>query len=458
MLAWKGAVVANQRWIALAKADRKLAPMLAEWQELTKRLVQGAGRPEVTDSRDAVSRGSGLMERREQLEVNLKQSLTSRDKVALEHRRSKDLMTILPPQVAVVDFLEYAYMTPARGLGKGTKEQRFAAFVLRHGLPVQRINLGPAADIERAIAEWRVAVGADAVPPGALAKKEENSCAAELRRLLWVPLARALEGCSAILVSPDGALAGFPLGALPGEQKQYLIEERRIALVPVPRVLPELWATGAHATSHGSLLLVTTGEVAKPSLSEAVTVLDTVERGFRAAHPDAAVERLVGHGATGSEFLRHAPSSRILFLMVHGFYDQPVDIRTVTPPPTVGTALHRPRFFPTATRDESVLPVELWSGIELAGRRLTAAEVGQMDLSGTDLVARGRARRPWGCPSRARVCWACSRHFTPPAPAPWCPACGRYPRTQQRPSWNGSSTTWNREWLWQTPYRKHSSI
>ena len=47
-----------------------------------------------------------------------------------------------------------------------------------------------------------------------------------------------MAGIKTVLVSPDGALGQVPLAALPGkEPNTYLIEERSIAVVPVPRML-----------------------------------------------------------------------------------------------------------------------------------------------------------------------------------------------------------------------------
>ena len=46
-----------------------------------------------------------------------------------------------------------------------------------------------------------------------------------------------------VLISPDGATARFPWPALPGKEPgSYLIEQVAIAVVPVPRLLPELLA------------------------------------------------------------------------------------------------------------------------------------------------------------------------------------------------------------------------
>ena len=58
-----------------------------------------------------------------------------------------------------------------------------------------------------------------------------------------------------VLISPEGAIAKLPWGALPGSAKDaYLIEERAIAVVPVPRLLPERITSNSKMAT--SLLIV----------------------------------------------------------------------------------------------------------------------------------------------------------------------------------------------------------
>src|SRR5262249_45341218 len=81
--------------------------------------------------------------------------------------------------------------------------------------------------------------------------------AAELRRLVWQPLEKHLDGVKIVLVAPDGPLARVPLPALPGSKPgTYLLEERPLAVVPIPQLRPELLAERPQATQAPSLLLV----------------------------------------------------------------------------------------------------------------------------------------------------------------------------------------------------------
>jgi len=106
------------------------------------------------------------------------------------------------------------------------------------------------AEVDQLIDEWRRGYGAVAA--------DGTSPAAELRRLLWEPLAPKLEGVQTVLISPEGQTAMLPWGALPGsEPGTYLLHETAIAMVPVPRMLPELLAdTGSTDDQHRQMLLV----------------------------------------------------------------------------------------------------------------------------------------------------------------------------------------------------------
>ena len=82
-----------------------------------------------------------------------------------------------------------------------------------------------------------------------------------LRRLIWHPLEEYVEDSGLLLVVPDGPLVWFPLGALPGKEPgTYLLEERQIALVPVPNLLPAILSApednSDKDTVDGAILLV----------------------------------------------------------------------------------------------------------------------------------------------------------------------------------------------------------
>ena len=136
-------------------------------------------------------------------------------------------------------------------------ERHVVAFLVRPDRPIERLDLGPDAPIATAVDRWRATYVADRPALGT----GRADPAVELRRLVWQPLERRLDGVRAVLVSPDGSLACFPLATLPGKRPgTYLIEELSIALIPVPQLLPQLLSRGREPlTASGpspSLLLM----------------------------------------------------------------------------------------------------------------------------------------------------------------------------------------------------------
>src|SRR5204863_144023 len=78
---------------------------------------------------------------------------------------------------------------------------RYAAFVLRKGRPVRRVELGDGAALERNMTEWRQDIG----------KGAASDAVARLRRGLWEPIAQVLgDGVDTVYVCPDGGRAALP--------------------------------------------------------------------------------------------------------------------------------------------------------------------------------------------------------------------------------------------------------
>jgi CHAT domain-containing protein len=200
-----------------------------------------------------------LTQAREDLEARLAQRLPAlKRQRELERLAPADLVRLLPPGSAVVELFRY------RRQGQpGTADAwHYTAFMLQHGRPVERIELGTAGPPEQALRRWRQALQAG---------EEGSAAAAEVRRLLWVPLARKLAaGTGPVYVCPDGALAGLPWAALPltplppgergrGEGGTVLLEEHAVAVLPHVPLLLEQLAPGADGARAGGVLLAVGG-------------------------------------------------------------------------------------------------------------------------------------------------------------------------------------------------------
>ena len=254
VLTWKGATLVRQRGMRLAADDPAAKELLTQLQRTATQLASLSRSVPRKDTEQAAWRTklSELSHQKELLEAQL-----SAKSAAFRHVTQEitldDLLAKLPRDAILVDYLEFNRSTPPQGKGDKTIfERQLVAFVVRHAEKpddqVVMIPLGAAAPVSASIDAWRTAFGMD--PAGAAAGKT-------LRIAVWQPLAELLEGAQTILVSTDGVLGRLSLGALPGRAPgTYLIEDYRLAMIPVPQLLPTLInATGKRELAKELLLL-----------------------------------------------------------------------------------------------------------------------------------------------------------------------------------------------------------
>jgi CHAT domain-containing protein/tetratricopeptide (TPR) repeat protein len=398
VLALKGAVFARQQQARLAAGENSDVRALVEsLQGVSRELTSLAlNTPPPEAQARQRQRLEILTRQKEALEVQLAgQSESFRRQ--LQRLTSAELSGQLPADVALVDFL--AYLHADDGIWQGS---RLAAFVLRRDQRPVRLDLGPMHAVEKAISTWREAVQRGQPDPSA--------AGLALRKLLWQPLTRHLEGVNLVLISPDETLARFPFPALPGKKPDtFLLEEVGLASVPVPRLLPELLRRKADGRNAAPSLLVV-GEVnfdgngrssGKDERIRAVprdalrgwkplpgtrVEIEAIQKRFLARHAGARVTDLRKDAATRSAIRRAASKHTHVHLATHGFFA----------PPALKSVLERPErtdcvdFF--GKGGVSGWHPGLLSGIVLAGANLeakagqdegilTALEVAETDLS-----------------------------------------------------------------------------
>ncbi len=288
VLAWKGAVLARQQAIRvkyrlLQRAGQTEATKLYADLEQKSRELANLGLapfdPKRADERR--QRLEKLSEEIDQLEQALaKESAEFRAALDQRERTAEHLRKALPADAVLVDLLEYYHFSPPEQEGQpGKWERRLAGFLVRPGKPVEWINLKRVGPIAAAIDVWREGVAHERTT----AEKREaaRQAAHKLRELVWEPLEAKIGEAKIVLISPDGATARFPWAALPGKKPgTYLIEERAIAMVPVPQLLPEL-SKPAEASGLGPALLVV-GDVdfgAAPGVAKETTESKAAPRG-----------------------------------------------------------------------------------------------------------------------------------------------------------------------------------
>ncbi len=346
-LAWKGAVFERQRQAKLfarlednPEARDAARSLLA----VTRRLaaLAGEGRPDA-------ERAGALLREKEGLEGRLS-ALSAEFRAGRAGPSSLALRESLPEGAVLVDYLGYKGQDPARRWREGGIGPRMTAWVVRRGRPVARVDLGPAADIERAARRWRSEIEA-----GRPAAAE----AAAVRRLAWEPLARHVEGAGTALISADGTLSRVPFAALPGSrQGSVLLEEVAVVSVPVPRLLaspPALSSAGQSLLAVGGVSFGDAGPWA--ALPGSGAEADAVSQRFRAVFGGKPTS-LAGAAATREAVRDGLPRHRTAHLATHGFF-------------TAGAGVHP----------------GLLSGLVLSGGGLlTALEVAEMDLAAVDLA------------------------------------------------------------------------
>ena len=266
----------------------------------------------------------------------------------------------IPPDVVLIDFIEYSpvdiSLTPADdNLDSSTQ---LVAFVISHrssaGDPsVKMLDLGSMKPVEDAIGTWRRAVQSNRSDRRSrqFNYQRMGEAGKRLRQLIWQPLESHLQGAKTIIVSPDGALGRFPMVALPGKDPgSYLVEEYPIALIPVPRLLPDMLQTSPEKMSRNQrgLLIGGIDYGTKRQISDGARkqVVGSERKQLNFPYLPATkseiemIARLMpgsttlsGLGASEQAFFNRVADYNLLHIATHGFFR--------SPDPQISRALHR---------------------------------------------------------------------------------------------------------------------
>ena len=389
ILRWQGAVTARQTFARAGRSvDLAAAVLLAALTDVSRRYATLVNNPPPPEQKvDVPARLKELSAARDDLETKLAATSAGFDKyVKNRGLTTADLRTALPPDAVLVNYIEYG--------------KKLAAFVVRKD-GITRVELGDAAP---------VAAAADALRATLTRRPIADGPAATLRKLVWEPLAKSIGGASTVLVCPDGPLCRVPFAALPGtDPAKYLIEELAVAVVPVPRLLPDLLV---FRPADGQPALLVVGDVAfdaAPTLVASNTTgdswkrvraggprawdrlpgtaaeLDALATAFRAAAPAGRVTALRADAATEAAVRDQLAGSRFVHLATHGYF---------APPAPAAPRKDGPLALDGPPRPAGPNP-GLLCGVVLAGANkpkgeddgvLTALEVGDLDLSGVELA------------------------------------------------------------------------
>ena len=228
---------------SLADNDPKANVLIGRLQAVRSRLATLTLRPDAAFFLLGDSHGTleELTTEKEQIERDLAEGCEPfrRQRERLRSRFT-DLARRLPDGVAVVDFVRYYDWSDPKAAAPGSGPiPRFTAFVLRRdavapGYRLARLELGPAAPIDRDVTAWRAWLQAGVRGAGRGFKFRHDGASGEvdpaearkrLREAVWVPLIPHLTDTSTVVVVPDGSLTRLPWSALPGDAPGRLLVE-----------------------------------------------------------------------------------------------------------------------------------------------------------------------------------------------------------------------------------------
>jgi CHAT domain-containing protein/tetratricopeptide (TPR) repeat protein len=442
VLKCKGAVTAEQFLIRLQRRKSGVAKLFDELQATSTRLSALDGElSELSSSNaDRKDRGKRLQEIQQEMHQlnarseSLQQQLVAKNSGFRQAKESAqlrpaDIQKVLPPKSALVDFIEYWHSLRTSPSGKKrSSERRLMAFVIRPEQPIQMIELGSAKEVADKINAWNREVVGSRGSEGAAFREA-------LGKLVWKPLESFLNDVDTVVISPDGSLCQFPFAVLPGTKPgSYLLEERRLAVIPVPRLLPQLLASSYAAANEavsaapliignvdyesdpGTILLAQNdardrnrsrepgsnragGRLEFKYLPGTKEEMEAIDQLYRRNFPGLDAHVLAGVEATEQAFRDKAPRHRWVHLATHGYF---------LPPSATDRAKPVENLLGAQQEMRSSHP-GLWSGIALAGAngrvdaasnagstmdgkpprddgKLTALEVEGLDLMNVDLI------------------------------------------------------------------------
>jgi len=325
--------------------DSLLAKISKASRELTRRSNSGVEQPELLDA----------LRRKETAQRQLQARLTNLAKKAGAAPRTKGraVASSLSDDQAAIGYWRYdKWESDAERQTVGLTPS-YLAYVLRHDGSLNRVELGPAAEVEAAAVAWRSAlapVGGRGIEtartPGPV-----NSAGVRLRELVIDPLRFHLDGATTWIVAPVDALFSIPLDALPddggvlGQHARIVYRSTLKELTvegSVPLADPSLLVLGGIDYDHYQLGDESAGGANRsspPRVASAFALrsagwspqfrfLDSsgpeakaVRDYFLRAYGESAPLRFAsGASATREFFEQHAPRSRILHLATHAYF------------------------------------------------------------------------------------------------------------------------------------------
>jgi CHAT domain-containing protein/tetratricopeptide (TPR) repeat protein len=434
ILAWKGSTLVRQRAMRQLSQQESIASKYKQLQVITMRIASLTRTTPSSTEEIAAWKAtlSSMMSQKESVEAELSQASVDFD----FSRTSPSLASLagaLPKDAVLVDYFAYDKLSPHPTKGQFQRSPSLMASIVKPGGSVKLVYFGSATVIAGAIDTWRETFG---ISP------ESRSAGRRLRRAIWEPILPAIGDATTILVSNDGPLGRLPLAALPGRaENSYLIEDHRIAMVPVPQMIPSLVTRSERRELPKHLLVMGDVDYDDPAqgllavnqtpsplpwdrggMSRARAGSESFARLQHTAGEIAVIERLYKNqgwsksdgivildrqDATEARFRELAPQCYQLHLATHGFFAAPsvssadnsqsppsakrlvgedgFTIRGVSPGLLSGLAFSGANAKPQPNRDDGILTADEIAFLPLDGVELvvlSACETGLGEVAG----------------------------------------------------------------------------
>lgn len=425
VLNWKGSVLYRQRLNRAVVRKPDIVGIARELGDNARELSALVSYEPDTHGQQAwLDRIEKLTDEKERLESKIAGAIDL--DTAGSQMMVSDVLETLYDGTVLLDFVIYMKATMPSAGGGFKREKHLAAFVLKPGKPVVRVELGRMSPIDCAATIWL-----DHLIKGGDGYIDDESRASDvLKAQLWSPLQKYLVEGDTVLISPDGILAMIPWNALPGQLPgTYLIQEHSIALMPSSRLIPTLLGPKDDDSGFSALLVGDVYYDASPATSQINSDLTRDGRSSAAnGSPSAAIsdfsfsrlrqsgdqiDKILSLGqaycdnfkpndlrkleATEDAFRRIAPASNLIHLATHAFYrpTQPSYAGDLT-----GTSELRSGLFADKKQILGFHP-DLLSGFALTGANVTptfldnrvtdngvvyALELAGIDLQNAELV------------------------------------------------------------------------
>jgi CHAT domain-containing protein len=249
-LTWKGAILVRQRAMRLAAREPRVTKRFTQLQQITRQLASLSRATPEADQDDWKQRITALTADKERLETELSRD-SAAFRSALKVITPELIQASIPNNGVLIDFLQFTWSKPANKKGQWDNTTSLLAIVVKRDGEPKLLDLGPIAPLSESIDTWRETFGMS--PQG-------KQAGTAIRKQIWEPLLEHIGDAKTVLVSTDGVLGRLPLAALPGKQPDsYLLEDHRLAMIPVPQLLPAL--VNAQGTDELSRELMLMGDV-----------------------------------------------------------------------------------------------------------------------------------------------------------------------------------------------------